>query len=107
MKSARGPLSSSVSSSFFPYIPIPSRTGGFKLTEKTFSDYVASLYPELEEGGDFKILGLRSDRSFYPLEVFIREPAAFDSGDFELVVSRRDSGSKGNSNISPVKWLTE
>ena len=101
MKSARGPLSSSVSSSFFPYIPIPSRTGGFKLTEKTFSDYLASLYPELEEGGDFKILGLRSDRSFYPLEVFIREPAAFDSGNFEVIVSRRDSGSKGNSNISP------
>ena len=100
MKSARGPLSSSVSSSFFPYTPIPSRTGGFKLTEKTFSDYLASLYPELEEGGDFKILGLRSDRSFYPVEVFIREPAAFDSGNFELVVSRRDSGSKGNSNIS-------
>ena len=85
--------------SFLIYL-FQARTEGFKLTEKTFSDYVASLYPELEEGGDFKILGLRSDRSFYPLEVFIREPAAFDSGNFELIVSRRDSGSKGKPNSS-------
>ena len=84
----------STSSLAFEYIPVPNSVLSqkrFQLTEDTFLEYVASLYPELTKRGEstnpFKVLGLRQNRSFYPLEIFLLEPSAFATGNFELIIS--------------------